>query len=990
MKSLSIILALLLALLAGNADARQRAASGSTAVTCPSPTTDGSIITAPTNCTLTGTFGSVGLGLPTGNVNNTSGITTVPNYELTGAGLTNLTSDGSGAGDNWAWNQYVFQSTSDGAMPATQLERNNSGNIYLKYSLTACPTAFPLGSPNPTALWFMQKPSGSSEAGYANWFQVSGPTSSTIPAITSSNGNTYPTILDAVKAGPAGVTINVPVMPTGIPYYEDVASGRQSYVGLDGMTLNFAAGVKVLCSNYGFKGTINISGNNDTAQGDATVPAEIGNNNSGTGGNAYGINFDQYTNNLTLANLLFEGSYDALHGFAPGVSTFTNVHAQNGDMIRDYYCGGFGLGHNMYVTPGGGAVFNGVLSSSTTLTASAVLGKIQIGTTLSGSGATAGTTVVSQLTQVGANPGGAGTYQVSILQSASGQMSTTSNEDDDSFTWNGGWSINVLGDQDPALAPNGNNGGDLFKGRLRKGLIEHVTIGGNLTGVTINTISGTCPTMFYSERWPVDMPCGGEWTIAHSTIEVPANTTHYGGHEFFAPGDEISSGPNNFATNDQRGSYNCGPGAFFVGDVLASNQWQLANIPVNPRIYGVDVGSNIFSNPNQEFTQESHVSSISGPDGNGNYTIGMTPLSNGFGFYINNNNNFTGDISGTTLSITAFLDYVPNFTGNIVGTTLTATGIYPCCIAAGQALAGVGVLSGTTILSGSGSTWTVSQSQSVSSEAMQAGNPLTSGDSLLDITGNITGSPTVSGGGAGPWVVSSSQSVASETMFTSTLATCAHGGLGACGQNIPAVGYVRATGTIASGTNTITLTGVYNPLAIAPNGQIGPPASVGWQAEMSCLPAGTTIITPRPTATTITVSANATTTCTNQPLVLERKHSLTLDHDYIITDAPNGGNDGINQLISSYSSNFIPVTISNSVMVTNSGQFSISGAGCSPACGQVVNGLTDPSVATVAAMNGNSVYATRALAATAIGSPWNAADQFGNTGPSWPFLPQAP
>ena len=945
MKSLGIILALLLALLAGNADARPRAASGSTAATCPSPTTDGSIIMAPTNCTLTGTFGSVGLGLPTGNVNNTSGITTVPNYELTGAGLTGLTSDGSGSGDNFDWNNYVFQSTSDGAMPATQLERNNSGNLYLKYSLTACPTAFPLGSPNPSALWFMQKPSGSSEAGFANWFQVSGPTSSTIPAITSSNGNTYPTILDAVKAGPAGATINVPAMPTGVPFYDDVVSARASYQGFDDLTINFAAGVKVLCSNYGFKGTINISGNNNTVQGDVTVPAEIGNDNSGGGGSAYALNLDEFTNNLTLANIIGEGGYDGIQGQAPGVSTFTHLKLRNNDMIRGFFCDGLGLGHNGYLEPGNKGVdneatFNGVIST-TTLTASNVTGAIEPGGTIT-TGAAAGTTIVAQLTQVGAHPGGAGTYQVSISQSASGTMLSTGTEDNDDLTINGDYSVNVLGDNDPVYAPTGNNGGDLLKMRLRKVLVENFTLGGNLTGVAVPNTS-QCSPMYYSVRWPYDMPCGGEHTISHTTIEVPSNTDYYGGHEFIGVGDEIGAAPGtqNGLTggiyNTRRASGNCGPETDFTGDVLASNQLQLTNIPINPRVYGVDVGDNIngydASNNIFGFPVGPFESTISAITGNGPWTITITPDSNGYGF---------------PPGSTGFGGTLVGFTGAIAGNTLTST------VAIAPA----------------------------------------PGYTLLDIAGNIRAGTTIVSGSGTSWIVSGApQTVASETMTTSLLAACT-GGQGFCGFTDTAMGYLQATASITSGTNVITLNAPFDPTVLSPASLGYNLVSVGWQAEMSCLPAGTTIIAPRPTSTTILTSANATTTCTNQPLILERKHSLTLDHDYIIVDAPNGGNDGINQIISSYSATFIPVTISNSVLVTNSGQMSISGAGCSPACGQTVNGLTDPSVATVAAMNGNSVYTTRALAQTAIGGPWSVtADQFGNPsagGAPWPFLPQAP
>lgn len=58
-----------------------------------------------------------------------------------------------------------------------------------------------------------------------------------------------------------------------------------------------------------------------------------------------------------------------------------------------------------------------------------------------------------------------------------------------------------------------------------------------------------------------------------------------------------------------------------------------------------------------------------------------------------------------------------NFTGAISGTALTASGVTGV-IAIGQVLYGAGVTAGTTITAGSGTSWTVSPSQTVTSEAM--------------------------------------------------------------------------------------------------------------------------------------------------------------------------------------------------------------------------------------------------------------------------------
>lgn len=61
----------------------------------------------------------------------------------------------------------------------------------------------------------------------------------------------------------------------------------------------------------------------------------------------------------------------------------------------------------------------------------------------------------------------------------------------------------------------------------------------------------------------------------------------------------------------------------------------------------------------------------------------------------------------------------PTFTGSITGTTLTVSGVTGT-IAIGQTLYGAGVTAGTTITAGSGTSWTVSASQSVGSESMGA------------------------------------------------------------------------------------------------------------------------------------------------------------------------------------------------------------------------------------------------------------------------------
>jgi hypothetical protein len=76
------------------------------------------------------------------------------------------------------------------------------------------------------------------------------------------------------------------------------------------------------------------------------------------------------------------------------------------------------------------------------------------------------------------------------------------------------------------------------------------------------------------------------------------------------------------------------------------------------------------------------------------------------------------DLTTTNATIETFTAG-PNFTGSISGVTLTASAITGT-IAIGQVVYGAGVTAGTTITAGSGTTWTVSPSQTVTSEAMGA------------------------------------------------------------------------------------------------------------------------------------------------------------------------------------------------------------------------------------------------------------------------------
>lgn len=85
-----------------------------------------------------------------------------------------------------------------------------------------------------------------------------------------------------------------------------------------------------------------------------------------------------------------------------------------------------------------------------------------------------------------------------------------------------------------------------------------------------------------------------------------------------------------------------------------------------------------------------------------------------------------------------------SFTGSISGTTLSVSAVASGSLAIGQILTDATgkITTGTTIVSGSGSTWTVSNSQTVTSEAMQSIVA-----NLNDVPVNINEEPVVSAAG---------------------------------------------------------------------------------------------------------------------------------------------------------------------------------------------------------------------------------------------------
>jgi len=171
-------------------------------------------------------------------------------------------------------------------------------------------------------------------------------------------------------------------------------------------------------------------------------------------------------------------------------------------------------------------------------------------------------------------------------------------------------------------------------------------------------------------------------------------------------------------------------------------------------------------------------------------------------------------------SISGF-EYVPadtgavaagaSFTGSISGTTLTATGISGT-IYAGQNIVGANVAPGTAIVSGSGGTWTVSVSQTVSSTAMTSGgggvNPQTAMIQTQQLKAYVLTSPVVTGVLTLPIYTIANATTACTASAVNSLMLVSDGTAYAVGTYGSAVGATGAVKRVVLCTAAATL--VYN------------------------------------------------------------------------------------------------------------------------------------------------------------------------------------
>jgi hypothetical protein len=138
------------------------------------------------------------------------------------------------------------------------------------------------------------------------------------------------------------------------------------------------------------------------------------------------------------------------------------------------------------------------------------------------------------------------------------------------------------------------------------------------------------------------------------------------------------------------------------------------------------------------------------------------------GNYANQGVNFTGTISGNTLTVNSVQSgalavgqgvttnvALANFIGTIAGTALTVTSVQSGALAIGQRVVGNGVAANSFITAGSGTSWTLSQSSTVASAVAMTG-----------IAG-VPANTTITGGGGSTWTLSTSSTVAAPTVNVS-------------------------------------------------------------------------------------------------------------------------------------------------------------------------------------------------------------------------------
>jgi hypothetical protein len=185
--------------------------------------------------------------------------------------------------------------------------------------------------------------------------------------------------------------------------------------------------------------------------------------------------------------------------------------------------------------------------------------------------------------------------------------------------------------------------------------------------------------------------------------------------------------------------------------------------------------------------------------------------------------------SGTAASINGYIAPVTatsNFNGSITGFNLTLTIVNSGTVAIGQILSGTGIAPNTVIVGGSGTAWTVSVSQNVTSTTITG-----SASTLLTVSSTVSGTvaigqivtgtnvltgTTITGGSGNYWVVNASQTVASSGSPTALTCTPTLTWVDASTGAWNVYGAFNASGAITSGA--ITSSGAITGTTLTVNG----------------------------------------------------------------------------------------------------------------------------------------------------------------------------
>jgi hypothetical protein len=222
----------------------------------------------------------------------------------------------------------------------------------------------------------------------------------------------------------------------------------------------------------------------------------------------------------------------------------------------------------------------------------------------------------------------------------------------------------------------------VVKDRTALSTYSDVILGGNKAD-TYNSTTGT-----QAERWLWDFACGGVHTIGHSVAEIAPNIPD-NGTTIFILGDEIKN-----STSDLERSGNCLL-QYITGDVSSGSLNQITNIAVNPAIVGINTTTSYVDNGASTWVP------VTGISGTGPYTITIA------------SSTLSAKV-GTSVSLWTHGDQV--IAGTISSGGNVISGISPFDPTQGLFSAGQGVVAsclptGTTVLSYTSTSITVSQNE---------------------------------------------------------------------------------------------------------------------------------------------------------------------------------------------------------------------------------------------------------------------------------------